>query len=230
MIRRLRLGSGLVMLAYVATHLLNTSLVLVSVDVADAVLHDLYRVWTSRVGTTLIYGAFVIHYCLALYALWRRRTLRMSPAEATQLVLGFCIPYLLTEHVVSTRVADSAFHADFGYYISVLAQYGVMTPWRGINQLVVLVVAWVHAMIGLRYNLALRPWYPRWQPYLFAAALLVPTLAILGMFEGVLHLQALAKNPDFLAQLQADHPHARPIEDAAILGALTMRLRLVLPG
>ena len=134
----------------------------------------------------------------------------MPAAEAAQLVLGFCIPFLLTEHVVSTRVADTWFHADFGYFVSVLLQYRVLTPGLGANQFVVLVVAWVHAMIGLRYSLALRPWYPRWQPYLFAAALLLPTFAILGVIEGGTQVAAMAKDPAVLAQLQADHPHAAP--------------------
>ncbi len=226
MIRRLRLGSGLVMLAYVATHLINQSLGLLSVAAMDGFLVRAYGVWASRPGTVVLYGAFTIHYCLALWALWRRRSLRMSAAEAAQLVLGFCIPFLLTEHVVSTRVADTWFHADFGYFVSVLAQYRVLTPWRGLNQLVVLLVAWTHAMIGLRYNLALRPWYPRWQPYLFAAALLLPTFSILGVFEGGSQVAAMTQDPAALARLLAEHPQARPPEDVAYVMALTGILRL----
>ena len=61
-------------------------------------------------GTALLYGSFSVHYGLALWALWRRRTLRIPAAEAVQLVLGFCIPFLLVEHVVSTRVAEQRRH------------------------------------------------------------------------------------------------------------------------
>jgi adenylate cyclase len=225
-IRRLRLGSGLVMLAYVTSHLVNHSLGLVSVQAMDDALVRIYAVWASPLGSAALYGAFAIHYCLALWALWRRRTLRMPPAEAAQLVLGFAIPFLLTQHVVSTRLADTWFGGDYGYYVMVLTQYRILTPWLGINQLIVLIVAWVHAMIGLRYSLALRPWYARWQPYLFAAALLLPTLAILGIFEGGLQVMAMARDPGFLAQLQADHPHARPPENAAIVAALTIWIRM----
>ncbi len=135
-------------------------------------------------------------------------------------------PFLLTDHVVSTRVADTWFHADFGYFVSVLAQYRVLSPSRGLNQLIVLLVAWTHAMIGLRYNLALRPWYPRWQPYLFAAALLLPTFSILGVFEGGSQVVAMTQDPAALARLLAEHPHARPPEDVAYVLALTAWLRL----
>ena len=214
------------MFAYVTSHFVNHAMGLVSVALMDRVLGRVYVVWASRPGTVLLYGSFAIHYGLALWALWRRRTLRMPAAEAAQLVLGFCIPFLLVEHVVATRVADTYFHADFGYYASVLLQYSVLTPWRGMLQLAVLLVAWVHAVIGLRFSLMLRPWYPRWQPVLFALALLLPTLAILGTAEGAMHMAAMARDPGFLAQAQLDHPQARPPEDAAAVERIALWLRV----
>jgi hypothetical protein len=38
--------------------------------------------------------------------------------------------------------------------------------------------------VQVRFWLSLKPWYDRWQPVLYAFALLMPTLAILGVFEG----------------------------------------------
>src|SRR5665213_1197837 len=83
------------MLAYVTTHFVNHSLGLVSLRAMDDALVRIYGVWASLPGTIILYGAFSIHYVLALWALWRRRTLRMPAAEATQLVLGFFIPLVL---------------------------------------------------------------------------------------------------------------------------------------
>jgi adenylate cyclase len=226
-IPRLRLYSGLVMLTYVTSHFLNHSLGLVSIELMDWWLVRVYRVWASVPGTVLLYGAFATHYCLALWALWRRRSLRMPPAEFAQLALGFSIPFLLTEHVVTTRVADTYFHGDYGYYASIVTLYRLISPARGLAQLIVLVVAWVHAMIGIRYNLVLRPWYGRWQPYLFAAALLIPTFAILGVIEAGREVAwVAAADPDFLKNIAAQHPRARPPEDAALLDALTRGIRL----
>jgi adenylate cyclase len=184
-IRRLRLGSGLVMFAYVTTHFLNHSLGLLSVDVMDRVLEHVYRYWSSALGGVILYGAFATHYSLALWALWLRRSLRMPVAEATQLVLGFSIPFFLVDHVLLTRVGDTFFDAHYGYYATVLHAYVVANPPRGALQLMVLVIAWIHAMIGLWFWLRLKPWYPRWQPILFAFALLMPTLAILGFSRAV---------------------------------------------
>ena len=196
------------MLAYVVTHFLNHALGLVSVTFMDEVLRGVYRVWASPSGTFLLYGAFSVHYSLALWALWQRRSLKMPPAEAAQLVLGFCIPFLLAEHVISTRGGDAWFEADYGYYDRVLMTFWVESPWRGVLQLVVLLVAWLHAVIGLRFWLRVKPWYPRWQPLLFAAALLLPTLAILGYAEGGREVARLAEDPQWVAATERNHPRA----------------------
>jgi adenylate cyclase len=224
MIRRLRLASGLVMFAYVTTHFVNHSLGLVSVHVMDRALEHIYHYWASLLGSVLLYGAFATHYSLALWALWLRRSLKMPFAEATQLVLGFSIPFFLTDHVLQTRVADTFYGADVGYYSTMLHTYFVSNPLRGGLQLMVLVIAWVHAMIGLWFWLRLKPWYQRWQPILYAFALLMPTLAILGFFEGGRQVTAMAEDPAWVAQLAQDHPRPAPA-DAAVIDQLVVWVR-----
>ena len=223
-IRRLRLASGLVMLAYVTTHFVNHSLGLVSVQVMDRALEHIYQYWASLLGSVLLYGAFATHYSLALWALWLRRSLKMPFAEATQLILGFSIPFFLTDHVLQTRVADTFYGADVGYYSTVLHTYFVSNPLRGGLQLMVLVIAWVHAMIGLWFWLRLKPWYQRWQPILYAFALLMPTLAILGFFEGGRQVMTMAEDPAWVAQLAQAHPRAAPA-DAAVIDQMVVWVR-----
>jgi hypothetical protein len=119
-IRRIRLVTGLVMFAYVTTHFVNHALGLVSVQVMDRELHRIYQYWASPLGSFMLYSAFAIHYSLALWALWLRRSLKMPFAEAAQLILGFSIPFFLTDHVPHTRVADTFYGADYGYYSTLL--------------------------------------------------------------------------------------------------------------
>jgi adenylate cyclase len=212
------------MFAYVTTHLVNHSLGLISVRVMDLALEYIYEYWASPLGGAILYGAFAIHYSLALWALWLRRSLKMPFAEATQLVLGFSIPFMLTDHVLQTRVADKFFGANYGYYSTLLYAYFVANPPRGVVQLVVLLVAWIHAMIGLRFWLRLKPWYERWQPILYAFALLLPTFAILGVFEGGRQIMILAEDPAWVARLVEEHP--RPAgADAAFLERMVVGLR-----
>jgi adenylate cyclase len=215
-IPRFRLASGLVMFAYVTTHFVNHSLGLVSVQVMDRELHHIYQYWASPLGGFILYGAFAVHYGLALRALWLRRSLRMPAAEAAQLVLGFSIPFFLTDHVLQTRVADTFYGADYGYYSTVLYVYFVANPLRGGLQLAVLVIAWIHAIIGLRFWLSVKPWYERWQPVLYAFALLMPTLAILGVLEGGRQVVAMAADPAWVAQLAREHPKPAP-QDVAVI-------------
>ena len=212
------------MFVYVTTHLVNHSLGLISVRVMDLALEYIYEYWASPLGGAILYGAFAIHYSLALWALWLRRSLKMPFAEATQLVLGFSIPFMLTDHVLQTRVADKFFDANYGYYSTLLYAYFVANPPRGVVQLVVLLVAWIHAMIGLRFWLRLKPWYERWQPILYAFALLLPTFAILGVFEGGRQIMILAEDPAWVARLVEEHP--RPAgADAAFLERMVVGLR-----
>ena len=216
MIRRLRLLSGLVMLAYVAMHLLNHAVGLVSLRAMEDVLWYVFRIWTNRPAQALLYGSFLVHYALALSALWQRRTLRLRIAEAAQLVLGFAIPLLLVRHVVGTRISDSFFHTDVGYYAYLLWVYFVRSPDHGYLQMLVLVTAWAHAMIGLHFWLRVRPWYERLQPLALIIAVLVPVLALLGMIEAGRQVAALAADPGWTGKAFANMTLASA-ESAAVL-------------
>jgi adenylate cyclase len=198
MIRRLRLFSGLVMLAYVTMHLLNHAVGLVSLEAMENVLWYIFRIWTNRLAQLLLYGSFLVHYALALYALWQRRTLRLRASELSQVVLGFAIPFLLVRHVVTTRISDNFFHTDVGYYAYLLWVYFVRSPEHGVVQMLVLVVAWGHAMIGLHFWLRVRPWYPRLQPAALVVAVLIPALSLLGAIEAGRQVTALAADPNWI--------------------------------
>jgi adenylate cyclase len=216
-IRRLRLASGLVMLTYVTTHLLNHALgLVVPVVTMDQALHQVYLVVTNPAVSVLLYGAFAVHYGLALWALWQRRSLRMPIADGVQLALGFLIPFMLVEHVVENRIGDRWFGADHGYYDSLLLDIWVREPAHGALQATVLVVAWVHAMIGLRFWLRLKPWYQRWQPLLYALALIVPSFALLGFVEAGREVAWEARDPAWVTALDAAHPAAQGAARAAL--------------
>jgi adenylate cyclase len=224
MIRQLRLSSGLVMLAYVTMHLLNHAVGLISLQAMEDVLWYIFRVWSNRPAQALLYGSFLVHYGLALWALWERRSLRLRPSELSQIVLGFAIPILLARHVVSTRIADNFFHTDTGYYAYLLWVYFVRSPDHGYLQMLALVVAWSHAIIGLHFWLRVRPWYSRLQPAALVLAVLVPLLSLLGMIEAGRHVAALAADPNWTHEAFAHMTLPSPGADRAlhrIIGGLS---------
>ena len=183
------------MLAYVTMHLSNHALGLVSLNVMDRVLAWVFWFWSHQPLKALLYGAFVVHFALALWALWERRTLRLRASELAQVVLGFAIPILLAHHVTGTRISDDFFGTYDLYYLYFLWIYFVHSPWAGVQQMAILVIAWSHAMFGLHFWLKTRPWYARVHPIALVIAVLVPVLALLGVIEAGRQVAALAADP-----------------------------------
>src|SRR5258708_32754625 len=115
MIGRLRLWSGYVLLFYVTTHLLNHALGLISLRVVEAGRIWFVFIWQGYVGQTALYGALLMHLVLAMWALLRRRTLRLSAWEWTQFALGWSIIPLGGLHVVGPRVANDFLRLPTGH-------------------------------------------------------------------------------------------------------------------
>src|SRR6185369_1431468 len=109
MIRRVRLVTGLVLFAYVTTHLANHALGLVSLAAMDSGRVWFLLLWRNPVGTAALYGSMLVHFGLALWALYLRRSLRMPVLEGLQLALGLSILPLLSIHVVGTRLGSEWF-------------------------------------------------------------------------------------------------------------------------
>jgi adenylate cyclase len=190
-LRQLRLGAGLVLFAFVATHLLNHALGLVSLAAMEEGRRWFLRVWRNPVGTAALYGAVLTHGLLALWFIYERRTLRMPAWQAAQAALGLCLPVLLVGHVLGTRIAHVMFEAQDSY-ARVLLGLWHLAPAVGARQAVALSVVWIHGCMGIHFWLRFRPWYPRLVLLLFGGALLLPVLALLGFAEAGREVTRLA--------------------------------------
>jgi len=175
--RTLRLASGLVLFAYIAAHLVNHALGLISLRAAEAGMEVAITVWYSMPGTVLLYGAAAVHFMLALWAVYERRTFRLPPAELLRIALGFTLPIILIGHFAATRLAYELFglSSDYSRVVSNLWvadsqgwQLGVMAP------------GWIHGCMGLHFAFSRRPLYRQLRFVLFAVALLLPVFSGLG--------------------------------------------------
>src|SRR5258706_2473991 len=146
----LRLGSALIMLAFVICHLTSHSFLLLSLDRASGALELLMAPWWTTLGTVILGSAFLVHYANALWSIYARRSLRLSRWEWWQLALGLCIPALLMFHVVSTRIADILLGVGNSYQSVLIVQW-VMVPALGALQIAALLTVWVHACIGIHF-------------------------------------------------------------------------------
>ena len=72
LVRPVRLASGIVMLVYLTTHLVNHALGNISFATAEAGLSLAKFAWQSWPGTIALYGAAVVQVALALLTLFER--------------------------------------------------------------------------------------------------------------------------------------------------------------
>ncbi len=199
---RIRLWSGYILFFYVVTHLLNHALGLISLRVLEIGRVWFVFVWHNPLGQTVLYGALITHFFLALWSLYRRRTLKLSRWEWAQWILGASIVPLGVMHVVGTRLAHELYDVQAGYPW-VLGSM-LVGGWTAIlRQFSLPLIVWLHACIGLHFVWRLRPWYREWLPVLYAFALIVPIAGIGGAGIALRDVADLAQRPDFLAELFA---------------------------
>ncbi len=225
-LRRIRLASGLILFVYVTTHFFNHALGLISHQTLADGRTIFLLIWRNPAGTFVLYGAVTVHLCLALWSFHQRRSLRgLSRADWAQLLLGLAIPPLILLHLLGTRGAHQFFGTEDNYDYVLLVIW-VFQPMEGLLQLTALVVAWLHGCIGLRGWLRLKPWYPTAQPYLFAGALLLPTLAVLGTVAAGREVAALYLQPGWYDRVVAVIHFADASQLASLYGARRILLMI----
>jgi adenylate cyclase len=199
-IRGMRVWSGVVLFGYVASHLINHALGIVSLSAMDDGRAVFLAIWRNPIGTLALYGALTIHITLTLWSIYARRSLRMHRWELVQLLVGLAIPPLLAQHILGTRVVNELFGIDTGYVYALLS-YTQFSPSLGVQQIILLCLAWIHGCIGLHFWLRLKPWYPGFKTWLYAGALLIPTFAIFGFWHATIELDVLLRAPGKLQEL-----------------------------
>ncbi|WP_291856018.1 adenylate/guanylate cyclase domain-containing protein [Bradyrhizobium sp.] len=182
-LRQVRLASGMVLFAYLISHFLNHALGNISMAaLADGVyLHLLF--WQFLPVAMVFYAACLVHTLLGVWALYERRQFRWKAIEPLQLLLGLSVPGLIIAHIIGVRLGQTLYGHE-KLYPQVLFLYWVWVPYRVWLMLAVMTIAWVHGCIGLYFWLRMRAFYKRAAPFLLAAAVLVPTLAMLGFYQG----------------------------------------------
>ncbi len=201
-VRQVRLCSGMILMLYVSLHLTNHALGNVSLALMERGLLVQKFIWQGWIGTIALYSALTVHFVLGLYALYERRRLHWTPPELAQLLLGLSVPPLLANHLAVTRIAFAEFGVNKGY-AQELYSFWIASPALGWVQLTLLVVAWLHACLGVAFWLRVKPWFARLRAPLLAVAVLLPVLALLGYLQAGRKVVALARNPAWLAAATA---------------------------
>jgi adenylate cyclase len=139
--------------------------------------------WQFLPVAIVFYTAALVHTGLGLWALYERRQFRWKAIEPLQLVLGLSIPALVITHLVGVRLGQTLFGHE-KLYPQVFFAYWIVWPYKIWLMYAVMIIAWVHGCIGLYFWLRMKAFYQHAAPFLLAAAVLVPTLAMLGLYQG----------------------------------------------
>ena len=107
-LRQIRLATGLVLYAYVTLHFANHALGNISVGAMESGLAIQKLIWQSPPGVAILYVSLTTHMGLGFWALYERRQFRWTRLEATQLVLGLSIPFLLADHVIGSALRSAS--------------------------------------------------------------------------------------------------------------------------
>jgi adenylate cyclase len=181
-VRQIRIGCGLVLFTYLISHFLNHALGNISPDALAIGVRLHTEFWRFLPVAIVFYTAALVHCGLGIWALYQRREFKWKAIEPLQLVLGLSVPALIISHIIGARLGQALFGNE-KLYPQELYSFWVAHPYKIWMMPAVLVIAWTHGCIGLYFWLRMKRFFSRAAPYLLAAAVLIPTLALLGFYQ-----------------------------------------------
>jgi adenylate cyclase len=216
-VRQVRLTCGLVLFAYLVSHFLNHALGNISMDALAAGIYYHTAFWQFLPVAIAFYTAALVHAGLGIWALYQRRQFHWKAIEPLQLVLGLSIPALIIAHITGVRLGETLFGHE-KLYPQVFYAYWVVWPYKILQMYALLLIAWIHGCIGLYFWLRMRAFFKRAAPFLLAAAVLVPTLAMLGLYQGGRSVVADSESTEWRAENLGPQQVGTAAEQAVLEG------------
>jgi adenylate cyclase len=214
-VRQVRLVCGMVLFAYLISHFLNHALGNISLDALAVGVRLHIAFWQFLPVAIILYSAMLVHGGLGVWALYQRRQFSWIAIEPLQLLLGLSIPLLVAFHVIGARLGQTLYGQEKLYPQEL---YGFWTAPAHRQWMIfsVLVIAWAHGCIGLHFWLRMKSFYRRAAPFLLAAAVLVPTIALLGVYKAGRDVTAASASPDWRDKNLSARQIGTPTERATL--------------
>ncbi len=204
-LRSARIVTGLILLSFVTTHLVNLILGMHSIALVEQARPYLTGLWTGPIGSVFLEITLTIHFLLAMEAIYKRKTLRMSANDMVQFLAGLAIIPLLVPHVIGIG-ATREIMSDASYEV-ILKFFWQQDPIAGLRQVLLLGIIWVHGCLGLFMWLRSKAWALRALPWLYPLAVAIPVFALLGYVEAGREVLIAAKAAKAAQeQVQMDTP------------------------
>jgi adenylate cyclase len=179
--RTVRIVSGLYLLAFVTSHLLNLSLGLISIRAMDAARPYLSGFWTGDFSGPVLGLMLLVHYLIGLWAIFRKPVLNGTTQDMLQVLTGvFVIPLMATHVIGVAMLGDVGVHLD---YQAINRLFWLSNPEIGLLQVILVSVVWVHGCAGLFTWLRSKSKAATVLPWLYPLAVAVPVFALLGYVQ-----------------------------------------------
>ena len=188
-LKRIRLYSGAILFFYALSHLMNHSINVFSLEAADYVKENYFRlVWKSQVGTILLYGSFLTHVPLGIMSIITKKSFKISLREWLQIVFIILAMFVLVQHVASMYIFTRSFDSELPYsslFSAILLVPEELAVCMVLFSLVTMFI-WVHGSIGVNTALNYRvKGYSKHFKKIMAVYLGVPTLGLFGLWAGL---------------------------------------------
>ncbi len=224
-IRQVRLATGLIMFSYLISHFANHALGNISLNAMGEGMSYHLAIWQNWPVTILFYGSVLTHMSLGLLALYQRRQFRWVTTETIQLVFGLSIPLLIIGHLVGIRLAASLYGHE-KLYAQAFFAYWIFRPYVMWILYAALIVSWVHGCIGIYFWLRTKIWFRKVAAFLLAFAIFLPTVALLGLYQGGRGIERASGSPEW----RADNLTRRNVGTAAEQDSLDAIINYALLG
>ena len=180
MLSRARLISGLILMAFATTHLINHAFGLASLEAMTNANRSWLGFWHIEPLNVTLLLALIVHIGTSMASILKRKNITMPWWQWGQIVSGILIPFLLCGHIIGTAMIQ----ARHGFTVDHLFVMPNLWPGLAGKQIVMSLLIWGHGAAGIHFWLRQKPFYRRVQPWLIAIAVLIPALSMAGFVAG----------------------------------------------
>ena len=169
------------MFGYVFIHLGNHILGLISIEVMEAMRSVITTIIRNPFATAILGLSIIIHFFIAMQALYQKPFLHLHRWQQLQILSGIAMILLLIPHMIPVRGYYHGFEVDTTYPL--ILQQIWLDMGEVVRQFALVIVTWFHICLGLHFWLKTKSWYRKHLYWIYALAILWPTLALIGFVQ-----------------------------------------------
>ena len=154
---------------------------MVSIEAMESMRQLTTRIIHSTIGSIVLGMSILIHFAIAMRALYHKPFLNLPRWQQLQLASGIAMVLLLIPHAVPIRGLYQGFNLDTSYPL--VLQHLWNDAHVTIRQTTLVIVAWLHICLGLHYWLKTKSWYRKNLFWIYALAILWPVLSLIGFVQ-----------------------------------------------